>query len=151
MAHKPTAKQIAARERFARLYGRKGKGKKTTGGTHMAKKKKKGKKGKVTADRAVPLGAAMGAAVTGLKLASDTSYYGGNFSVAQGMVGLVKGTSSATNVVASTRKALSTPKNYIPLVAGAALSVAPKVPLVRIVAKPLDRAVRRLTHGKAGM
>jgi len=122
MAHKPTAKQIAAQERFARLYGRKEKGKKTTGGTHMAKKKKKkGKKGKTTADRAMPLGVAMGATVTGLKMASDTSYYGGGSTVAQGIVNYAKGQNSTENVVASTRKALSNPKNYIPLVAGTAL------------------------------
>ena len=116
----------------------------------MSKRKRKGRKGKTTADRAMPLGVAMGATVTGLKMASDTSYYGGT-TVARGIVNYAKGQNSTENVVASTRKALSNPKNYIPLVAGTALSVAPKVPLVRIVAKPLDRAVRRLTHGKAGM
>jgi hypothetical protein len=43
------------------------------------------------------------------------------------------------------------PEIYVPAVAGAAISAAPRIPIVRIVAKPLDKTIKGVTKGKVGL
>lgn len=44
-----------------------------------------------------------------------------------------------------------TPAVYVPLVIGAAASASPRIPLVRIVARPVDRMAKKLSHGRWGV
>ena len=54
----------------------------------------------------------------------------------------------AGNCVASNAKDFST---YFPLGVGLLISASPKIPVVKVVAKPLDKMLRNATHGHTGL
>jgi len=43
------------------------------------------------------------------------------------------------------------PKNYMPILGGLLVSASPSLPLIKLVAKPMDRAVRKATKGKVSL
>lgn len=117
----------------------------------MAKKKKrrnsrnKRAKRSVKSDKASPLGASGGLVLTGAEMVfigpTDTAWSpfmavkAGDY---KGALDLLK------------RNAM-TPDKYMPVLAGMLVSASPKIPLVRIIAKPLDETVRRASKGKVSM
>ena len=46
------------------------------------------------------------------------------------------------------RQNATDPHTYVPLALGVGASIAPKVPIVKIIAKPVDNMIQNLTRGK---
>ena len=54
-------------------------------------------------------------------------------------------------IARSSAKEMMTPDTYTPVLMGALVSASPKIPLVRLVARPADKAIRRLSKGKVSL
>lgn len=126
----------------------------------MAKKKKRrsGKRrGKKRAapkkDRAVPLGMGAGALVSGSKvLLAPNAAGSGPVTYLMGAIkaGVPLGDALATTVD-KFGVALTDLNKYYPALGGALVSASPKIPVLSLIARPADKAVRRLTKGKVSL
>lgn len=123
----------------------------------MARRKKKrsrsrkrtGKKSRGYA-KAKPLGATAGAAGSGLSIMFGQSAAFGNSPVDR-LIGYVKGTDSLQNVVGATKDNLTNVNNYKWALIGIGLSASKRLPLIKMVGKPIDRVARDMTRGKWGL
>lgn len=108
----------------------------------MAKKKKKTYRRRSTKKKAVrkrkskPAGVAGGAVLTGYDIFGNP------------IINRVKGTWTTDYAVNIAKVAAKDTKNYYPLIGGVIISASPKLPLVRMLARPLDRAIKDFTKGK---
>ena len=153
-----SAKQRANWARFARMAkarARKAKGRSKPRRVKapMARRKKRyGKKRKGgVGKKAMPLGAAIGAGATGLEMLTE-KMPDGSISVAEAV--FYPYGSVGAKVSALGKKSLiklKQPDNYKYALAGMLISAAPRVPIVRAVARPIDSAVRRLGKGKVSL
>lgn len=120
----------------------------------MAKKKKRRRSYKRKAKRssgpkAKPIGLAGGFTLSGVEMATDSSY--GGIPLVTRVVGVVKGTDSLANVANASKQAVTDMSNYKYAALGLIISASPRIPLVNILAKPADRGLKRLTKGKWGL
>jgi hypothetical protein len=91
-----------------------------------------------------------------LKAESATTGWGGNLLKAQyyGLKGLIPGGDPAFVVwtqYAIDQSIAQAKKNAPMALGGIFVSMAPRLPLVKIIAKPADRVVRRFSKGKVSL
>ena len=106
----------------------------------------------VAKDRAVPAGAAIGMAYSAKRLLIDNDNDGTSAPLTylatnpykQKLPALLQGTMARADTFARTDR-------YAGAVAGIVVSAAPKIPGVRVLAKPVDKAVRRVFKGKVSL
>lgn len=122
-------------------------------------KKKKGKKGRSTTrkrsapkkDKSVPLGAAGGMFLTGEKILFEKTV-DGYISPVEAL--FYSGWTPAEKVSKSADRLASNAmdlKRYYPLVGGAVISSSKRMPLIGMVARPVDKMLKRLSKGKVGL
>jgi hypothetical protein len=123
--------------------GKKGRRKRSYGKKKSAPKK----------DNSTPMGIAIGAVYSGKRVLMDTTDGGQSGGLTylltnpygQALPALLLGTFDRVFVNA---KDLD---RYYGLGGGALVSASPKIPLIRMFAKPVDKAVRRLSKGKVSL
>lgn len=100
---------------------------------------------------ATPLAASAGMALTGAYLLVNRE--GGNNSPVDIMRGFPKyslqGTIEGT-VDGLVRNAMQ-PKVWYPVIGGALISASPNIPVVKIIAKKADKAIKKMSHKKVGL
>ena len=108
------------------------------------------KKGAPKSDRAMPLGASVGLGVSALEVATGTSKYSSS-PLGYLLQPSVPMATRIANVSNSLKAEAVNFDNYKFGLAGVVLSASPKVPILRMAAKPVDRVVRRVSKGKVSL
>lgn len=119
----------------------------------MAKKKKRGRsrsrpapKSRSRRKQATALGLMGGAAIGGYRLIMGPTDY----TVLSALQDKSITTMSARLKVIADKLAANAklPETYMPVVFGIAVSASPRIPIIEMAAKPVDRAVKQISKGK---
>ena len=153
-----SAKQRANWARFARMAkarARKAKGRSKPRRVKapMARRKKRyGRKRKGgVGKKAMPLGVAIGVGASGMEMLTE-KMPDGTISVAEAVFYPYGSIGKKVSAVGSKLKVKSTQlDNYKWALGGILVSAAPRIPVLRVLARPVDSAVRRLGKGKVSL
>jgi len=117
-------------------------------------RRKSGKKGRVTrhVKHAGVMGGLAGFAAK-ILLDPKTEMHGSTASAVHWLVGepnmaIPERISRASNVITQNLKDLD---SYYPLIGGALITAAPRIPFVRMVAAPVNTQIRNMTKGRWGL
>ncbi len=99
---------------------------------------------------AMPLGAAVGAGAAGLEILMDKTPMGSLGPVPQ-MFTAEPIPERIQYVGKALQANMTNLENYKFLLGGMLISAAPRIPVIRVLARPLDSAVRRLGKGKVSL
>ena len=125
--------------------------------SRIPKSKKSGKKRRTKLSRsgpqAKPIGLSTGAAITGADvLLMPTSAGSGpvTYVVKAFQSGVPLG-DMLPALVTRSKASLTDTKKYMPFLAGAVITASPRIPIIGILAKPVDKGLKRLSKGKWGL